>query len=230
MDVFVDNWDAIRESCLRTVEMVIAAGVIALVLGAILAAMRVSPVALARALGTLYVYTVRNTPLLVIMIIAAFGIPDLDIRPTLSFGDADLLQFNVFFIFATAALGCYTAAFVCEAVRSGINSIPLGQAEAARSLGLTFGQSLGSVILPQSIRVVIPPLGSLMIALVKNSALVSAIGVAELTARSRRLIEDTEGRYDLWGVIIGVTVGYLLIAFVFSYLVRIAEKRTAFVR
>ena len=101
MDVFVDNWDAIRESCLRTLEMVVAAGVIALVLGAILAAMRVSPIALARAIGALYVYTIRNTPLLVIMIIAAFGIPDLDVRPTLSFGDADLLQFNVFFIFAT---------------------------------------------------------------------------------------------------------------------------------
>src|SRR6188768_580974 len=103
MDVFVDNWDAIRESCLRTVEMVIAAGAIALVLGAILAAMRVSPITLARALGTLYVYTIRNTPLLVIMIIAAFGIPDLDVRPTLSFGDSELVQFNVFFIFATAA-------------------------------------------------------------------------------------------------------------------------------
>jgi glutamate transport system permease protein len=127
-------------------------------------------------------------------------------------------------------LGLYTGAFVGETLRSGINSIPLGQAEAARSIGLTFGQSLSTVILPQSIRVVIPPLGSLLIALVKNSALVLAVGLTELTAQTRRLIEDNESRFDLWGVIIGVTVSYLVIALVFSYLVRIAEKRAAFVR
>jgi glutamate transport system permease protein len=124
----------------------------------------------------------------------------------------------------------YTGAFVGETLRSGINSIPLGQAEAARSIGLTFSQSLSGVILPQAIRAVIPPLGSLLIALVKNSALVLAIGVTELTAQSRRLIEDNESRFDLWGVIIGVTVSYLLIAFVLSYLVRFVERRTAFVR
>jgi glutamate transport system permease protein len=86
------------------------------------------------------------------------------------------------------------------------------------------------VILPQAVRAVIPPLGSILIALVKNSALVLAIGITELTAQSRRLIEDNDSRFDLWGVIIGVTVSYLLIAFVFSYLVRIVERRTAFVR
>ncbi len=156
-------------------------------------------------------------PLLAVLLIMYFGLPSVGIV-------ADS------WVWALIGLGMYTGALVGETLRSGINSIPLGQAEAARSIGLTFGQSLATVILPQSVRVVIPPLGSLLIALVKNSALVLAIGVTELTAQSRRLIEDNESRFDLWGVIIGVTVSYLLIAFILSYLVRLVEKRAAFVR
>jgi glutamate transport system permease protein len=223
MDVFVDNWDAIRESCLRTVEMVIAAGVLALLLGAVLAAMRVSPVALARAIGTLYVYTVRNTPLLVIMIIAAFGIPDLDIRPTLSFGDAELLQFNVFFIFATAALGCYTAAFVCEAVRSGINSIPLGQAEAARSIGMTFTQTLRFIILPQAFRAVIPPIASALIAMTKNSSVAVGVGVTEATFQLRKLTNDNPG--SLWELFFGFALFYMAIVAVIAGVSAFLERK-----
>jgi glutamate transport system permease protein len=223
MDVFVDNWDAIRESCLRTVEMVIAAGVIALLLGAVLAAMRVSPVALARAIGTLYVYTVRNTPLLVIMIIAAFGIPDLDIRPTLSFGDEELLQFNVFFIFATAALGCYTAAFVCEAVRSGINSIPLGQAEAARSIGMTFTQTLRFIILPQAFRAVIPPIASALIAMAKNSSVAVGVGVTEATFQLRKLTNDNPG--SLWELFFGFALFYMAIVAVIAGVSAFLERK-----
>jgi len=223
MDVFVDNWDAIRESCLRTLEMVIAAGAIALVLGAILAAMRVSPITLARAIGTLYVYTVRNTPLLVIMIIAAFGIPDLDVRPTLSFGDAELLQFNVFFIFATAALGCYTAAFVCEAVRSGINSIPLGQAEAARSIGMTFTQTLRFIILPQAFRAVIPPIASALIAMAKNSSVAVGVGVTEATFQLRKLTNDNPG--SLWELFIGFALFYMAIVAVIAGVSAFLERK-----
>jgi glutamate transport system permease protein len=223
MDVFVDNWDAIRQSCLRTVEMVIAAGVIALLLGAVLAAMRVSPVALARAIGTLYVYTVRNTPLLVIMIIAAFGIPDLDIRPTLSFGDAELLQFNVFFIFATAALGCYTAAFVCEAVRSGINSIPIGQAEAARSIGMTFTQTLRFIILPQAFRAVIPPIASALIAMAKNSSVAVGVGVTEATFQLRKLTNDNPG--SLWELFFGFALFYMAIVAVIAGVSAFLERK-----
>ena len=223
MDVFVDNWDAIRESCLRTVEMVIAAGAIALVLGAILAAMRVSPITLARALGTLYVYTIRNTPLLVIMIIAAFGIPDLDVRPTLSFGDSELVQFNVFFIFATAALGCYTAAFVCEAVRSGINSIPLGQAEAARSVGMTFTQTLRFIILPQAFRAVIPPIASALIAMAKNSSVAVGVGVTEATFQLRKLTNDNPG--SLWELFIGFALFYMAIVAVIAGVSAFLERK-----
>ena len=228
MDVFVDNWDAIRESCLRTLEMVVAAGVIALVLGAILAAMRVSPIALARAIGALYVYTIRNTPLLVIMIIAAFGIPDLDVRPTLSFGDADLLQFNVFFIFATSALGCYTAAFVCEAVRSGINSIPLGQAEAARSIGMTFSQSLRFIILPRAFRAVIPPIASALIAMAKNSSVAVGVGVTEATFQLRKLANDHPG--SLWELFFGFAFFYMAIVAVIAGVSAFLERKLRVVK
>ncbi|PBC71477.1 binding-protein-dependent transport system inner membrane component [Streptomyces sp. TLI_235] len=84
-----------------------------------------------------------------------------------------------FFTFAGLALGCYTSAFVCEAFRSGINTVPAGQGEAARSLGLTFSQTLGLVVLPQAYRAVVAPLGSVMIALAKNTAIAGSFSVAE---------------------------------------------------
>jgi glutamate transport system permease protein len=228
MDVFVDNWDIIWRPLVRTLEIVLIAGVMALVLGSILAAMRVAPIAFARAIGTLYVYTVRNTPLLVIMLIAAFGIPDLDIRPTVSLGDAELLQFDVFFIFATASLGFYTAAFVCEALRSGINSIPLGQAEAARSIGMTFSQSLRIIILPQAFRAVIPPVASALIAMTKNSSVALGVGVAEATFRMKTLTNNYPG--DLYAIFIGFAVFYMAIVAVIASVAAVLERKLRVVR
>jgi glutamate transport system permease protein len=216
-----DNFDlmvaALGAGMWTTVWVTLTSYAIALVIGMILVIMHVSPAVPARWAAHAYTQLFRNIPLLAVLFIMYFGLPKIGIV-------ADN------WVWALLGLGMYTGAFVGETLRSGINSIPLGQAEAARSIGLTFGQSLKGVILPQAVRVVIPPLGSLLIALVKNSALVLAIGVPELTARARRLIEDNESRFDLWGVIIGVTVSYLLIAFILSYLVRLIEKRTAFVR
>ncbi|MCC3762015.1 amino acid ABC transporter permease [Glycomyces sp. TRM65418] len=216
-----ENFDLMADALLKgmwtTVWVTLASYTIALVIGVVLVVMHVSPALPARWAANAYTQLFRNVPLLAVLIIMFFGLPQIGIKAE-----------N--WVWALLGLGMYTGAFVGETMRSGINSIPLGQAEAARSIGLTFSQSLGTVIMPQAIRAVIPPLGSLLIALVKNSALVLAIGVAELTARARRLIEDPESKFDLWGVIIGVTVSYLLIALVLSYLVRLAEKRAAFVR
>jgi glutamate transport system permease protein len=216
-----ENFDLMAKALLEgarvTVLVTLGSYAIALVIGMILVIMHVSPALPARWFANAYTQLFRNIPLLAVLIIMYFGLPKIGVE-TNSWAVGLL------------GLGLYTGAFVGETLRSGINSIPLGQAEAARSIGLTFGQSLATVILPQSIRVVIPPLGSLLIALVKNSALVLAVGLTELTAQTRRLIEDDASRFDLWGVIIGVTVSYLVIALVLSYLVRIAEKRAAFVR
>jgi glutamate transport system permease protein len=216
-----DNFELMAEALLEgarvTVVVTLASYAIALAIGMLLVVMSVSPAAPARWAANAYTQLFRNIPLLAVLFVMYFGLPSIGIETT-SWG------------VGLVGLGMYTGAFVGETLRSGINSIPLGQAEAARSIGLTFGQSLQTVILPQAVRVVIPPLGSLLIALVKNSALVLAVGVTELTAMSRRLIEDDQSRFDLWGVIIGVTVSYLVIAFVLSYLVRLAERRAAFVR
>ncbi len=228
MDALVDNWDIIWQPLVRTLEMVLIAGVMALVVGAILAAMRVSPIALARAIGTLYVYTIRNTPLLVIMVIAAFGVPDLDVRPAFSIGDAELLQFDFFFVSATAALGFYTAAFVCEALRSGINSIPLGQAEAARSVGMTFGLALRLIILPQAFRAVIPPIASALIAMTKNSSVALGVGVAEAAFRMNTLTNNYAT--DLYAIFIGFALFYMAIVAVIATVAAMLERKLRVVK
>ncbi|WP_051325489.1 amino acid ABC transporter permease [Glycomyces tenuis] len=216
-----DNFDLMVEGLwggfVTTVWVTFASYAIALLVGATLAIMHVSPVAPARWAANAYTQMFRNVPLLAVLFIMFFGLPKVGIS-----------QEN--WVWALLGLGLYTGAFVGETLRSGINSIPLGQAEAARSIGLSFGQSLGNVVLPQAFRAVIAPLGSLLIALVKNSALVLAIGVRELTAEAQVLINDNQNRFNLWMVIIGVTVSYLIIAFAISYLVRLVERRAAFTR
>ncbi len=223
MDVFRENWQQILQAFGVTVEMVLIAGTIALVVGSIMAGLRVSPIALGRAIGTAYVYTVRNTPLLVIMLLFAFGIPQLDIRPEVRLGDAALLNFNVFFIFATTALGLYTGAFVCEALRSGINAIPLGQAEAARSIGMTFGQTLREVILPQAFRTVLPPLASALIAMTKNTSVALAVGVTEATFVMQKLINDNPT--SLYAIFVGFALGYMFLVSIIALTSSLIERK-----
>ena len=117
--------------------------------------------------------------------------------------------FNFFFVCATIGLGLYTAAFVCEAMRSGINSIPLGQAEAARAIGMTFAQSMTSIILPQAFRAVIPPLTSTYIALAKNTSVALAIGVTEATFVMKKLNDNVAS--ERWPIFFGFAFGYVLI-------------------
>jgi glutamate transport system permease protein len=228
--VFSENWRDILVAFGVTVEISVAAGVIALVLGFALAALRVSPIALGRGVGAAYVRLVRNTPLLLIMLIFAFGLPELGFRPELDvnswFGlesDSPLLRFNVFFVFATLALGFYTASFVCEAVRSGINSIPVGQAEAARSIGMTFGQTTRQVIMPQAFRVVIPPLASTMIAMTKNSSLAAGVGVTEAAFLMRKLTNDN-GDVVL-PIFVGFALGYMVLVALISLVASVLERR-----
>ena len=180
MHFFIDIFDVLRDAFLTTLSLSLLAGVLALVLGTVLAAMRVSPVAPLRGLATFYVETFRNTPLTVVFFFIIFGLPQIDVVVD-------------FFPGAVLSVGLYTAAFVCEAVRSGINAVPPGQAEAARALGMPFTQVLGQVVLPQAIRTVIPPLGNVWIALVKNSSIASAFAVTELTAVLTRLSNSTAG-------------------------------------
>ncbi|HEU4512779.1 MAG TPA: amino acid ABC transporter permease [Nocardioidaceae bacterium] len=229
MNVFIENSEQFFTAFGRTIEMMIMAGVLALVLGFVLAALRVSPIPLGRLVGTAYVNVVRNTPLLLIMLIFVFGLPELGVNPSLNlntlFGTRlPLLSFNAFYIFATTALGIYTAAFVCEAVRSGINSIAVGQAEAARSVGMTFGQTLQLVVMPQAFRAVIPPLASTLIAMTKNSSVAAAVGVTEATFLMKKLINDNADQ--LLVIFLGFAAGYMVLVFAISGVAHILERKT----
>ena len=215
MDAILDNLDAYREGFVTTLEVSALSSVLALLLGTLLAAMRVSPVPTLRAAGATYVELVRNTPLTVVFFFVVFVLPQLDI----------LLPY---FAFAVIALTVYHAAFFCEAVRSGINAVGVGQAEAARSIGLTFGQSLRLVVLPQAFRTVIPPLINVVIALIKNSSIAAAFGVVELTATGTRLA-NANGDAVI-AILAGVAVCYLVLTLPSGWLAGRLERRLAVAR
>jgi glutamate transport system permease protein len=180
----------ILEAFWTTIQLTVFSAIGALILGTVLAAMRLSPMPVLNWIGTTYVNLVRNTPLTLIILFCSFGLSQtlgitlVDANSSTSIEDSN-------FRLAVLGLTVYTASFVCETVRSGVNTIPLGQAEAARSLGLTFGQNLRMILLPQAFRAVIIPLGSVLIALTKNTTIASAIGVAEAALLMKEMIENT---------------------------------------
>ncbi len=215
MDAVFGNLDLYVRGFVTTLRLSVLAAIGSLVLGTLLAAFRVSPIPPLRAAGTAYVNVVRNTPLTVVFFFLAFGLPQVD----LPLG---------FFKAAVAALTIYTAAFVCEVVRSGINSVSAGQAEAARSVGFTFPQTLRFVVLPQAFRTVVPPLGNIYIAMVKNSAIAGAFGVSELLAVGTRLAPDNPSA--VVAVFVGVAIAYLVITLTLGQLFGMLERRVAIVR
>ena len=168
-----------------TVKLTFFSAIGSMILGTLLAAMRVSPVPLMRGFGTAYVNIVRNIPLTVIIIFTSLGLADI-FGVTMGATDFKVQGFRL----AILGLVAYTAAFVCEAIRSGINTVPLGQAEAARAIGLTFSQTLRLIILPQAFRSVIGPLANVLIALTKNTTVAAAIGVAEAAYLMKTMIEN----------------------------------------
>lgn len=185
-----------------TIQLSVFGAIGALVLGTILAVMRVSPVTTLRAIGTSYVNVVRNTPLTLLMVSSILGASYI-LGMTLS----DDQKRNAYW-WAVIMIALYHAAFVCEAIRSGFNTVPLGQAEAARAVGLTFGQSLSQVILPQAFRGAIAPLGSTLIALIKNSTVAAAIGVADSASMMKVITENETGTI---GVFLIFAIGFVIL-------------------
>ncbi|MEU4687953.1 amino acid ABC transporter permease [Actinoplanes sp. NPDC023714] len=184
MDVFSDpyNVDVYVTGFLWILKLTAASTVGALVLGVLLAAMRVSPVPVLRGFGAAWVNTFRNTPLTLIIFFCYFGL-----FSTLGFSVSDEIDLNNYWL-GVIGLSVYTAAFVCEAIRSGINTVPPGQAEAARAIGMSFRQTLMMIVLPQAGRAVIAPLGSIFIALSKNATIVGTIGLMESSNAMKELI------------------------------------------
>jgi glutamate transport system permease protein len=216
MSFVVDNGALLWSAFLSTLSLALVSGLCALVLGTVLAGMRVSPIKPLRGLATFYVEVFRNTPLTVVFFFLAFGIVQID------------LQFPSRFITAVAALSLYTASFVCEALRSGINAVPPGQAEAARALGLDFRQTLTAIILPQAFRTVVPPLGNVWIALAKNTSIAAGFAVTELTAALQRLTNANAD--ELLAVFAAIVLAYLAITLPSAFVIRLIERRVAIVR
>lgn len=226
MDVFGQYRGQILEAFWTTVQLTALSAAGALVFGTLLAAMRLAPVPMLNWIGTGYVNVVRNTPLTLIILFCSFGLAQtlgvtlVDAQSPTSIADSN-------FRLAVLGLAAYTAAFVCETVRSGVNTVPVGQAEAARSLGLTFGQNLRLILLPQAFRAVLIPLGSVLIALTKNTTIASAIGVAEAALLMKEMIENTAALLVVGGIF---ALGFLLLTLPTGLLFGWLGKRWAVAR
>ena len=206
-----------------TVYLTVFAAIGSLVIGTIVAVMRVSPVGILRSMGAFYVNVVRNTPLTLILffcILGLFYIIQINLAPSSS--PTFIVDNGI--RWAIAGLAVYHAAFVCEALRSGVNTVPVGQAEAARSIGLTFGQSLREVILPQAFRGAIAPLGSVLIALTKNTTVASVIGVAEASNLMKVIIENETAGV---GVFLVFAIGFVILTLPVGVLFTSMSRRLA---
>lgn len=201
-----------------TIKLAALSAVIALIVGTIVAILRMSPVRLFQGLGTAYVTLLRNTPLTLIVIFCSLGLWG-QLGIDLASRESSTFIVDNGFRWAVVGLSAYHAAFVCEALRSGVNTIPVGQAEAARSIGLTFTQSLTQIILPQAFRGAITPLGNVLIALIKNTTVVAAIGVAETAYRMKAIAEFEPGM---------LMVGFAIVALGFVILTLPVGMLTSF--
>lgn len=215
MDHVWENRNLILDGFGTTVWLTVTSGLLALVLGTVLAIMRVGPIPPLRWAGSAYVTIVRNTPLTLLFIFTTFGLPRMEVR-------------LAFVSFAIVALTVYHAAFVCEAVRSGINSVAAGEIEAARAIGLPFRQTLSLVVLPQAFRAVIPPLSNVFNALLKNTSVAVAFSVAEANAVLRRL-QNADGSAT-FPLLLTTGAGYIVLATILFAVSRFVERRTAVAR
>ena len=212
MDDLTSSFDLVLKAFWLTLQLLALSGLASLALGTLLGAMRVGPVSVLRTAAMLYVTVVRNTPLLIVFVFVFIA------APTLGWfiGTPFLLK-------GVIALTLYTSAFVCEAVRSGINSVPLGQAEASRAVGMTFAQSMREVVLPQAFRAVVPPLASVFIALAKNTSVAAAFGLMEATARMRFFTNNNAD--DRMQIFLVFALGYILVVEIMSAGAIFLERR-----
>ncbi|HEY8478527.1 MAG TPA: amino acid ABC transporter permease [Spirillospora sp.] len=214
MNVITDHLGEFGDGLLLTVALTVLALAGSLAAGVVVAAMRVSPVRVLRAAGMVYVEVLQNIPLLVWLVLAVFGLPEIGIMAGL-------------FTTSAVVLSLYQGAYAAEAIRSGINAVPAGQGEAARALGLTFLQSLRLVVLPQALRTVVQPLGNIAIMTLMNTALAAAVGVVELTATANR-VNLAEAR-PIW-IFVAAGLAYMALSGVIGLVTGGLERRLAILR
>ena len=207
-----------------TIKLTLISAVGALAIGLVVAVMRVSPVGVLRGFGTAYVTLVRNTPLTLIVFFCAFGLyNNMGIRLAPDSSPTSIVDNN--FRFGLIALAVYHASFVAEALRSGINTVPQGQAEAARAVGLGFLPTLSNVVLPQAFRGAIAPLGNVMIALTKNTTVVATIGVAEASYLMKGMLEFNIAL--LYAIFVIMATGFVILTLPMGVLFTTLSKRLA---
>jgi glutamate transport system permease protein len=212
--VLTDNQQVFLDGFTNTVKLFLIAAVGSLVLGTLLGAMRVSPVPALRAFGATYVNIVRNTPLTLVFAFLVFAVPKLDVNID-------------YFPSACIALTVYTSAFVCEVVRSGVNTVGTGQAEAARALGMGFGQVLTLIVLPQALRAMVPPMMSVFIAMLKNTTIAAGFSVLEAGAIPAYMAERGEPQF---AVLTWIAIGFLVLIIPLVVLQRFLERKWAVAR
>ncbi|WBP93351.1 amino acid ABC transporter permease [Mycolicibacterium neoaurum] len=205
MNVLIDNLDLYVNGFLGTIKLFIVSAMGSLLLGTVLAAGRVSPVPVFRSFSVVYVNTVRNTPLTLVLFFFAFAYPRLE-----------LLDLS-FFARACIGLTLYTSAFVCEVLRSGVNTVPVGQAEASRALGFTFSQTLVAVVLPQAVRSVVPPMTNILVALLKNTTVAAGFSVVEAGGIYANL---SERGYNVFIGLLWVAAGFIVLVIPLTLLQR----------
>lgn len=215
MNAVLANLPEFLEGFRVTLLLLVISGGGALVIGTVVAAMRISPISSLNTFAAVYTELLRNTPLTLVLLFCAFVLPVIGV--TLPY-----------FVFAVVGLTLYTSPFVAEALRSGINGVPIGQAEAARSLGLGFVQSVSLIIFPQAFRMVIPPLINVMIALTKNTSVASGFFVVELIGVGKNLA-NLNGNAVI-AILLAVAVFYLVITIPLGLLSQRLEKKLVVLR
>jgi glutamate transport system permease protein len=201
------------------IKLAFFAAIFSFIIGTVLALMRISPVPSLRLGGAAYVNVVRNTPLTILMVFAV-----LVAWPLLGIQFSENFNTNFFWL-AVLALSIYHASFMCEAIRSGVNTVPVGQAEAARAIGLPFLAAARLVILPQALRGAIAPVGNTLIALIKNTTVAAAASVSEISILMREMI-DQNGNYVI-PIFLTIAVGFVIIVIPVGLAVTILSQRLA---
>jgi len=213
LDTLTENFHEFVRGFWTTVELVVVSFVIAMAVGTLVAAFRVAPNSWLNRIGGLYVESFRNVPLLVLIFIS---------YPGLRRAGVDISAF----VAGVASLGLYTAAYVAEALRSGVFSVSKGQIEASLSLGFTYPETMRRIILPQAFRTVISPLGSLIIAMIKNSAILggSILALNDLLKTGRVIASRT---FDVIPAFVSAAAGYLILTGLATLAIRVLESRYA---
>lgn len=213
MDALLGNMDLWQQALGNTLLIFFVGGALALVLGLIVGAMRVSPVPIARAVGSVYVNLVRNTPLTLVFFFFVFG------YGSLGLGQLDNLTLGIL------AIGIYTATYVAEVLRAGINTVSVGQAEAARAIGLPFGKVMTLVVLPQAFRSVVPPMMSVFIALLKNTTVAAGFSIFELAAVRATVSESPLRPGTAMEVLLWVALIFVVLVLLMAWAQNRLEKR-----